>query len=958
MPLSAFRDHISRPLYVACANLDLYFVTLLPVQVSGTPLGMLLIGSREPNDVETTRGQQLMATVASQAATVVHNTSLMEALARRELEANHDRIFRKTLLDTMADGLLVCSTHGQVRFANHRLSMMTGYDVEALQDMAIAELFAPEDREELLKVVTHPDPPQTASFEMNLLCANGDTMPVLTVQARQPITQNGDDQERVIVMTDLTDLKQREQAITRQSQQLSALIHATQAITSTLSLNEAIHAILSEATSVLDATSASVQLLTPAGDELEFHTAVGPNADKLTGVTVPIEQGVGGYVVREGEPQLVPDAYNDRRFYREIDKITGNKTESIAAVPLVLDGTTIGVIEVLNKQNAAFDQTDLEILESLARSAAVALGNTKLYGEAQQRVRELTVLLTTSEAASSTLAIEQILESVARQLGEALSAQWCAISSWDRPTDTVRRLADISDIEWPADQPHTVDVSQQADVMEAIQTCKPANQTHSDPEEPWDILGAVPNSGLTARLLLPITIEESVFGLAEMCHYVEQELFSDEDVERCLTTLIAWQQSLELPELWSEADNARQLASRLLRVTGASTVSVFAYDADMQSLLPLHQISKVVWPLEKGPSYPLDNISLRRVALIERTPVTVDLARAELSNSDRQALPRTEGAMLITPLMGRGEAIGLVELLDINPGRRFTDDDLSLAQAIGNVVGNALQNARLYGTLLWRAAQLEAAYNDLQEADRLKAEWIQNVSHELRTPLTSIMGYVDLLLEGDLGPLTDDQREAIEIIIGKGRQLAALVNDMLTIQKIERGQLDRAQVPIQELIDGAVQALEPMAQQTGIKIVTRYRGDPETIYADARLLSQAVEHLLSNAIKFSPKGSEVLIQVEDIGPAVQAEIIDHGIGIPVEEQDKIWRRFYQIDGSMTRQFGGTGLGLAVVKQVIEKHGGRVWVRSEPGNGSHFGFILPKQNSRTEPQDTPEQPADA
>ncbi len=148
------------------------------------------------------------------------------------------------------------------------------------------------------------------------------------------------------------------------------------------------------------------------------------------------------------------------------------------------------------------------------------------------------------------------------------------------------------------------------------------------------------------------------------------------------------------------------------------------------------------------------------------------------------------GVVLAAPLIARGEAVGLLELLDTQPARRFSEADLSLTRAIGNVVGNALENARLYAILLRRVAQLEAAYNDLQEADRLKARWIQNVSHELRAPLTSLMGYIDLVLKGDFGLLTPDQRQELEVMADKSRQLSRLIEGVLTIQPSEEEPLD------------------------------------------------------------------------------------------------------------------------------------------------------------------------
>jgi signal transduction histidine kinase len=353
----------------------------------------------------------------------------------------------------------------------------------------------------------------------------------------------------------------------------------------------------------------------------------------------------------------------------------------------------------------------------------------------------------------------------------------------------------------------------------------------------------------------------------------------------------------------------------------------------------------MVWPLGQGPQYKLDTNSLRRVAVAERTPVTAKISEESFFITRQTTLPQMgTGSLLITPLIARGEAIGLVELIDTNPDRVFTESDLSLAKATGNVIGNALENARLYSALLRRAAQLEAAYNDLQEADQVKAEWIQNVSHELRTPLTSIIGYTDLIIEGDLGQISDEQRDGLDVISAKSRQLARMVEDLLTIQYMEREPLERVVFPLHEIANAAIGVVQAEARKSGIEIVTQYQPDIPDIAVDIKLIQQVFYNLLDNAIKFTMDGGQIVVAIEDVGMALRSTVSDNGIGIPPEEYDKIWRRFYQVDGSMTRTYGGTGLGLSIVREIIEKHHGRVWVESKLGEGSSFSFILPKSGT--------------
>jgi len=938
LALSTLRDSGERAIYEACVDLNLYFVSVLPLDISGTPLGVLLLGAREPCDAETTRGQQVLAAVATQAAMMVNYSRLMRTLARREAENRRERIFRQTVLDTMGDGLLVYDRQGRIRFANRRLGLMTGYEVETLLGTSVKTLFDPQDHPHLDKLIAAPSGSRTSSLEMHLLCADGRRLPVLAVQAA--IASTGDADERIMVITNLGDLKAREHALTRQTQRLNALNRASQAISSSLALDDTIQAILQEAVSAVGAKEASVLLLQPGGRELAFYTAFGPYADLLRQMRIPITKGVAGYVAREGRSVILSDAYQDERFYPAIDAITGMRTRSLAAVPLIVDGQTIGVLEVINKEQGDFDEDDREFLEGLARSAAIAIRNARLYDESQRRVRELTVLLRASETASSTLAVEQVLEAVAHQLIDALAVQWCAISSWDRAQDQLQRLAEVADIVWPLGEGHVVDLSRSPRARQVL-TSRTALLLTAQQGEDGEPLGSVPAGGFSSQLLVPIVIGKRAVGLAEMYRRREQLPASEKDRRRCEAALAGWLATLGEAERWDDASQLRQLGQVLREAAGAAYCTLFARSDDGRSLLALYRYGSAAWPMGQGPLYALDTTSLRRVALIERTPVSARLVSESLSPTDRAAFPQVSGTALITPLIAHGEAIGLVELIDINPARVFNDDDLSLARAIGNLVGNALENARLYGALMQRAAQLEAAYNDLQEADRLKEEWIQNISHELRTPLTSIIGYADLLLSGDLGPLTAEQEKGLRTVREQSDQLEQIVEDLLTIQRIEREPLRCTLVPLNDVVEAAIKDSLPRAAQANIAIITDFKSPSPQAWVDADLMKQVFLHLLDNAIKFSPHGGQVTVRIEDTGVGIRAEVIDQGIGIPPNEHNKIWRRFYQIDGSMTRPYRGTGLGLAIVKEVVERHNGHVAVISAPGEGSRFLIVLPK-----------------
>jgi signal transduction histidine kinase len=229
----------------------------------------------------------------------------------------------------------------------------------------------------------------------------------------------------------------------------------------------------------------------------------------------------------------------------------------------------------------------------------------------------------------------------------------------------------------------------------------------------------------------------------------------------------------------------------------------------------------------------------------------------------------------------------------------------------------------------------------LKEADRLKDEVVQNVSHELRTPLTFVKGYVQLLLEGNAGELTEEQKEYLGIVAEKTDVITGLVSDIMFLQQADRVPGGKTPVSLTNLAWRALRGCAATAEKAQLTLVENLPENiPSAAGNEARLL-QVFDNLLGNAIKFSPDGGQITVTVEDAGPMVKASVSDQGIGIPKDQQERIFERFYQIDGSARRRFSGAGLGLAIVKRIVETHGGQVWVESEIGEGSTFCFTIPK-----------------
>ncbi len=243
-----------------------------------------------------------------------------------------------------------------------------------------------------------------------------------------------------------------------------------------------------------------------------------------------------------------------------------------------------------------------------------------------------------------------------------------------------------------------------------------------------------------------------------------------------------------------------------------------------------------------------------------------------------------------------------------------------------------------------KVAELQQANERLQTVDRLKSEFVSTVSHELRTPLTAIKGYTQLLRDQRAGPLTPIQEECLGIISENTERVIHRVNDILFLQESSVILPARAVVSLREIAAVIIDAMSERAREAGVQIIADLAPDALKVVGDYEALKLLFLHLLDNAIKFSPNGGQVTVRLWQEDKQVCGEVTDTGIGIDPRYHEQIFERFFQVDSSTTRVYGGAGLGLAISRHIIEAHHGSIGVRSAPGRGSTFYFSLPSADS--------------
>lgn len=285
-------------------------------------------------------------------------------------------------------------------------------------------------------------------------------------------------------------------------------------------------------------------------------------------------------------------------------------------------------------------------------------------------------------------------------------------------------------------------------------------------------------------------------------------------------------------------------------------------------------------------------------------------------------------------LQARNKTIGFVNVT-LPAEYEILEEDALVLESVGKQVGIVIDNLRLFN-------ETEKSYKELKSLDRMKDEFLSNVSHELKTPLVSIGGYSEVLNAGTLGALNEKQKRAADAIMRNANRLERLINSILCLSLEESGKMKYTfkSLQIADVIDHSVLDMLPQIKKNNLGIKKQVPDNLSLIKGDEERLIQVMSNLIGNAIKFTPSG-EITISAHEDDDNLHIAVSDTGIGIPQEETNNLFKRFYQVDASTTRKYGGTGLGLHISKFIVEAHNGKIWAESEKGVGTTIHITLPK-----------------
>jgi len=288
-----------------------------------------------------------------------------------------------------------------------------------------------------------------------------------------------------------------------------------------------------------------------------------------------------------------------------------------------------------------------------------------------------------------------------------------------------------------------------------------------------------------------------------------------------------------------------------------------------------------------------------------------------------------------------GQALLALDLIDQESlDEAVTEQILELQSALHRA------NHQLEQRVQERTAELSNALEKLTELSRLKSNFVSNISHELRTPLTHIKGYLDMLSEESLGPLTTHQSDALKVLLRAEARLERLIEDLIQFSIASRGDLSIRPEPfyLTHLLNISISQTRNIARENHLQLTCSIPEKLPQVMADESKISWVLTQLLDNAVKFTPEGGRISIEAELEKDSILISVADTGIGIAEERLSEIFEPFHQLDGSITRQYAGTGLGLTMAYRILETHGTSLNVESTVGKGSRFTFLLPTANN--------------
>ncbi len=740
----------------------------------------------------------------------------------------------------------------------------------------------------------------------------------------------------------------------RRVQEMNALTRVSQGVNITLTFDDILELIFAQASQIIPASMFHITLYSKAANYFYYAFRV-DNNDRINSrenQPLPPSLGLGQEIIRKGRPILTQD------YARECQtrNITPSTTGIYAwmGVPLNSGSETMGALSVgSGDATVTYTRAQLGLLQAIADQTVGAIVKARLLQETQQRAHQLSTLNEITRQLTSTLEQEPLLRNILENAVSILNCEAGTLFMMDEQTgDLVFRVtagpvaSNLLGQRLPAGT---------GIVGRAVQLRAPVIENEGQ-RSATRYEGSDKQTGFTSRALLavPMQIKDRILGVIEVINRRDGLPFVEDDQN--LLTAFAGQAAVAIEnarllaltdqELTARVEelsimgrivrelNASLEVDRAMRITLEWAMRQANAEAGLIGMLEENELRIMA---QQGYEEILSEQSTSRIPL-ELPAISSVIQSGQssqvslVSNGAKGILPSAH-TQIIIPIRREAQVIGLILLESTSDSQ----GNLAFLNRLSDNAAIAISNAQLYDAV--------------QRANLAKSDFVSFVAHELKNPMTSIKGYTELLAAGSVGQVNDMQANFLSTIRSNVERMSALVSDLNDNAKIEAGRLrlDYKAVDVADVVDEVIRStsrqIEDKHQMVEIHLAPRL---PQ-VWADRIRVGQVLTNLVSNAHKYTPDGGLILIGAEAANnqwdpegakQVVHIWVKDNGIGINIEDQAKIFQKFFRSDDSKAREAPGTGLGLNITKSLVEMQGGRIWFDSEFRKGTTFHFTIP------------------
>jgi signal transduction histidine kinase len=692
----------------------------------------------------------------------------------------------------------------------------------------------------------------------------------------------------------------------------------------------------------------------------------------------PHPETMAGRAVLERRTIHIPDvsAHGISERSRELALAIGYR--AFLAVPMMRDGVAIGVINITRREAEPFAERQIEVMKVFAAQAVIAIENVRLFKELETRNAALTESLEQQTATSEILrvisrsgtSVQPVFDAIAENARRLLRGWGSLVVRFDG------RLLHLVAVSGGA--PGSADVLRELFPMAADggsfvgaaildREVKVIEDVESDLR--WAAMRPRARArGWRANLAVPMFQDGQPIGAITVTRaqpgpfapqaidllrtFADQAVIAIENVRlfndlraRTRELMASVEQLKALGEVSRAVSSTLDLdlvlstiVSRAVHLSGLDGGVVFEYDDVHEDFVQraATEVGDELAKARRGTRISKGEGVLGRTAVVLEPVQVPDISVPGAYESRLRDNLIASGirALLAVPMVHEGRIVGSLLVSRNEPGE-FPTETIELLTTFASQSALAIQNARLY-------KELEAKTRQLEAANRHKDEFLASMSHELRTPLNAVIGFSEVLIEKMFGDVNAKQEEYLNDILASGRHLLSLINDILDLAKIEAGRmdLDLEDFDVAQAIDNAIVLIRERATRKGLTLDTRLDRELGSLRGDQRKIKQVLLNLLSNAVKFTPEGGHVEVRAQRLDGQVEVSVADTGTGIAAEDLEVVFEEFRQIGTDYAKKHEGTGLGLTLSRKFVELHGGRIWVKSQLGQGSTFTFTLP------------------